>query len=395
MKPLHRVLPLPVILSLLCAAVPAPASALSTQAEIRAGQAEDEEITRSEVIENDPLLNAYVQSIANKLWLQVARKDVPYNIKVIKASDVNSFATEGGFVYIDEGLIDFVQSDDEFASVIGHETGHIERRHVVTLSTKASVLSLLLGIASIFSPFIYDAGNLIGATVMAKMSREDELEADRYGLQLMSRAGYDPYAMVTMMTHMGLLEDEHNDLVDKYLEDHPDPKARVAHLMGYPELDPTIVTPQQRLVQALSDEERARYSFAAYKLSAIVHADPTNVAALLRLAQAQLALGFTSKSAQTLAQAAQSGSAQARALVVTRQAELREIEVHRVALAKPRRRRRSSSRLVATKRTINSRRSNHASKTSNTRCPISATSRCVRTRACRRSSATSPRWRAQ
>ncbi len=324
--------PLLVILSLVLGSLPSPALAISTQAEVRAGQAEDEQITRSEVIENDPLLNAYVRSIADKLWLQVARKDIPYNIKVIKASDINSFATEGGFVYIDEGLIDFVQSDDELASVIGHETGHIERRHVVTLNSKAEILNILLGIASIFSPFIYDFGNLLGATVMAKFSREDELEADRTGLQLMARAGYDPEAMVTMMSHMNVLADEHSDLVDKYLQDHPDPKARVAHLMGYPELDPTKVTEQQRLVQAISDEERARYSYAALKLQNILAADPHNAEALLRLAQAQLALGDTSKSAQTLAEAAQAGSPQARALALVREASLREIEAHRVQL---------------------------------------------------------------
>lgn len=332
MSLVRRAVPLVVMLSLVANLVPSRALATTTQAEVRAGQAEDEEITRSEVVENDPLLNAYVQSIANKLWLQVARKDVPYNIKVIKASDVNSFATEGGFVYIDEGLIDFVQSDDEFASVIGHETGHIERRHVVTLNSKAEILNILLGLASIFSPVIYDFGGLLGATVMAKMSREDELEADRTGLQLMARAGYDPEAMVTLMSHMNVLADEHSDLVDKYLEDHPDPQDRVAHLVGYPELDPTKVTEEQRLVQAVSDEERARYSYAAIALQKILATDPHNAEALLRLAQAQLALGQTSKSAQTLADAAQAGSAQARALALVREASLREIEAQRVAL---------------------------------------------------------------
>jgi predicted Zn-dependent protease len=328
----RRAVPLAIIATLLLNSLPLRAPAMSTQQEVRAGQAEDEQITRSEVIENDPLLNAYVQSIANKLWLQVERKDVPYNIKVVKASDVNSFATEGGFVYIDEGLIDFVQSDDELAAVIGHETGHIERRHVVTMNSKAEILNLLLGIASIFSPFVYDFGNLIGATVMAKMSREDELEADRTGLQLMARAGYDPEAMVTMMKHMNVLADEHSDLIDKYLQDHPDPQARVAHLVGYPELDPTKVTEQQKLVQAISDEERARYSYGALRLERILASDPHNAEALLRLAQAQLALGQTSKSAQTLAEAAQAGSTQARALALVREASLREIEAQRVAL---------------------------------------------------------------
>ncbi len=103
---------------------------MSTAAEIQLGQQEDQQIVSSSVIETDPLLNAYVPGIAGNLWNQVARKDVPYSIKIIKDSQINSFATMGGFVYVYEGLIDFVQSDDELASVIGHETGHIERRHV-------------------------------------------------------------------------------------------------------------------------------------------------------------------------------------------------------------------------------------------------------------------------
>jgi predicted Zn-dependent protease len=318
-----------VIFSLLFCSSPLRALAVSTQDQVRAGQAEDEQITRSEVVENDPLLNAYVRGVAHNLWLQVERKDLPYNVKVLKANDVNAFSTEGGFVYVDEGMLGFVQSDDELAGVLGHETGHIERNHVITMNTKAQILNLLLGLASMFSPFIYETGGLIGATVMAKMSREDELEADRTGLQLMARAGYDPEAMVTMMSHMNALADQHSDLVDKYLQDHPDPKDRVAHLVGYPELDPTKVTEQQRLVQAISDEERGRYSYAALKLQKILQSDPHNADALLRLAQAQLALGQTSKSAQTLAEAAQAGSSQARRLVEVREASLREMETNR------------------------------------------------------------------
>ena len=125
------------------------------------------------VIENDPLLNAYVQGISDKLWRQVARKDVPYNIKIIKGNDINAFSTLGGYVYIYEGLIDFVQSDDELAGVVGHETGHIERRHAVTMQSKAQALNLLFGIASMFSPLIYNFGNLMEAGVMAKMQRAD------------------------------------------------------------------------------------------------------------------------------------------------------------------------------------------------------------------------------
>ena len=332
---LRRTIPFLAILSLLSASCPAPALAMSTQAEIALGQSEDQQIVSSSVVETDPLLNAYVSGVAGNLWNQVARKDVPYSVKILKDPQVNSFATMGGFVYINEGLIDFVQSDDELASVVGHETGHIERRHVITTNSKAQILNILFGIASIFSPIIYEFGGLAEAGLMAKVSREDEIQADRYGLQLMSRAGYDPESMVTMMAHLAVLQDEHSDAVTKYLQDHPNPSARVAHLMGYPELDPTTVTAAQELVQASSDEERARYSFAELRLDQVLKKDPQSSEALLDLGQSELALGSPHKSEQTLAEAAQLGSPQTRATANQRIAALRQMDVQQVRLAKP------------------------------------------------------------
>lgn len=332
---LRRTIPLVTIVSLLTAVSPAPVSAMSTQSEIALGQSEDQQIVASSVIETDPLLNAYVQGIAGNLWNQVARKDIPYSVKIIKDDQINSFATLGGFVYVNEGLVDFVQSDDELASVLGHETGHIERRHLLSMYSKAEILNILFGIASIFSPIIYEFGGLAEAGLMAKVSREDEIQADRYGLQLMSRAGYDPESMVTMMAHLATLQEEHSDAVTKYLEDHPDPRKRVAHLMGYPELDPTTVTPSQQLVQASSDEERARYSFARVRLNQVLKADPQSSEALLDLGQSELALGLPNKSEQSLAEAAQLGSPATRATAQQRIVALRKMEAQRVTLSKP------------------------------------------------------------
>jgi predicted Zn-dependent protease len=332
---LRRIVPIALILSLLCAIRPAPVFATSTQTEIEMGRQSDEEIVETNVIETDPLLNAYVQGIANNLWKEVARKDVPYNLKIIKDSDVNSFATLGGYVYINEGLIDFVNSDDELAGVIGHETGHIERRHVLTSQSKAQALQLLFGIASFFSPIIYEFGNLMEAGIFAKVERADELQADRTGLQLMSRAGYDPEAMETMLEHLNVLEDEHSDLVTKYLEDHPDPDARVAHLKGYPELDPKLVTEQQLTVQAASDSERARYEFSMLKFQDILKTDPDNAEALLGIGQDQIALGFPNKSQQTLTEAAQKGNPETRDLANARILALRQQEAQHISLIKP------------------------------------------------------------
>ncbi|MFY9885068.1 MAG: M48 family metalloprotease [Candidatus Cybelea sp.] len=331
---LRRTIPIFTIISLISAICPARVFAMSTQAEIALGQAEDQQIVASSVVETDPLLNSYVQGVAGNLWNQVARKDVPYSVKVLKDNQINSFATMGGFVYINEGLIDFAQSDDELASVIGHETGHIERRHVITTNSKAEILDLLFGLASIFSPIIYEFGGLAEAGIMAKIERGDELQADRYGLQLMSRAGYDPESMVTMMAHLGVLQNDHSDAVSKYLQDHPDPSARVAHLMGYPELDPSDVTASEQLVQASSDEERSRYAFARIRLNQVLAKDPQSSEALLELGQSELALGLPNKSQQSLAEAAQLGSPQTRATANARIAALRQMQVQEVTLAR-------------------------------------------------------------
>jgi len=146
----RRFIPIALIVALVGAICPAPALALSTQSEIEIGRAYDQQIVESSVIENDPLLNAWVNEVTGKLWRQTARKDVPYNVKIIKTGDINAFSTLGGYVYVNTGLLDFVQSDDELAAVLGHETGHIERRHTVTMQSKAQILNLLFGVASLF-----------------------------------------------------------------------------------------------------------------------------------------------------------------------------------------------------------------------------------------------------
>ena len=171
--------------------------------------------------------------------------------------------------------------------------------------------------------------------------------------------------------------------------------------MGYPELDPTTVTTAQELVQASSDEERARYSFAELRLDQVLKKDPQNSEALLDLGQSELALGSPHKSEQTLAEAAQLGSPQTRATANQRIAALRQMDVQRVPLTKPEpaeaarpgadradhvgaERGRDSRPRDAGQRSA-ARRFRTASTRCSTRCPISAASTFAAARASRRS----------
>ncbi len=323
------------IVSLLLAAMPpGPAGATSTATEVEMAKEEEKSVLNQYNVVTDPLLNAWVNEVGEKVWGQVARRDVPYNIKILDASDINSFTIGGGYIYVNKGLLDFVQSDDELAGVIGHETGHNERRHTLTLPAKAQALNLLFGVASLFSPFIYRFGQIAEAGIIAKQERADELQADQYGLLLMTRAGYDPEAMLSFMQHMGAAQNEHDSAVDKYLADHPGFPSRVSHLVGYDELDPTKRTNEELLGEALHDQDEARYDIAAMKYARVLKADPNNPIALLHMGQAQIALGETGKSEQTLGEAAQAGTPETRLAALSSIKALQQSEAH-FTLEKP------------------------------------------------------------
>jgi predicted Zn-dependent protease len=323
----RRALTIALILALLSAYTPAhPALAISTGGEIQIGQQADREVQDAYTIVKDPLENAWVNDVAHKLWAQVARKDLPYSIKILDASDVNAFTTIGGFIYINEGTLDFVQSDDELAAVIGHETGHNERRHAVNLANKAQIANVLFSIGALFSPIIWQFGQLAEAGLIAKWSREDESQADAYGVLLMTRAGYDPYAAVTFMQHLDATHKEGNNIIDRYFADHPATPERIKALLANPNVNFEKRSTDQLLVTALHNENEGRYAMAAIEFNSILRRDPQNPQAKFGAGEMQLALGESVKSEQTLAQVATLGNDQITQLAQVRLAALQESE---------------------------------------------------------------------
>jgi predicted Zn-dependent protease len=297
--------------------LPLSALAVSTQSEIRQGQEEIKHIDAENGIVNDPVLNNWVQSIAENLKRERARPDINYTFKIIDTDDINAFSLPGGFIYVNFGMLNFVNSDDELAGVMGHEMGHVERRHVVTLPAKAQAINLLIGILSIFSVFAYRFGGLIGSAALYKISRQDELQADQYGLMLMSRAGYDPNAMVSFMDRLGKEYGEGGDVLAKYFEDHPGSQARVSHLEGYPQL--AKGNTQQTLAEAIHDEDEGRYAYSLGKYNDVLKADPNNDLALLHKGQVELALGSMEQSESALTQVAKSHQSEAGAVAAQRE----------------------------------------------------------------------------
>jgi Zn-dependent protease with chaperone function len=149
---------------------------------------------------------------------------IPLDTKVVRRSEANAIALPGGHIYVFEGLVEKSESADELAGVIAHEIGHVAQRDGTRSILQSAGLSFLFGM--LLGDFVGGGAVVIGAraVLQSSYSREVEGAADRYGVDLMSRAGGDPRALGVILNriagaiHPGM----------EILSDHPDTKARIA-----------------------------------------------------------------------------------------------------------------------------------------------------------------------
>ncbi len=208
---------------------PAQASWISTQAEIDMGRSAAKEIEKQYGLVQDQQLQERVARIGNRIAAVCDRPDLPYTFKVLNVKEINAFALPGGFIYICKGLIDYMPSDDELAGVIGHEVGHVVKRHTVHQIEKSMEYGLLLAVLTKGTGGGIPMQLLMGV-IMAGFSREDERQADQLGFVHTMRAGYNPYSMLITLQRLGDLDVKANyDL----FADHPEPDVRIKLMNGY------------------------------------------------------------------------------------------------------------------------------------------------------------------
>ncbi len=212
----------------------------------KAGAKYAAEVDKQNKMTTDPKMQARVERIGNELaaiadshqivalWGDKRFSPFHYHFKVIQGTDVNAFSLPGGYVYVYEGLVKYSESDDELASVLGHEISHAAFRHVSTMTKKAGQLQLLtlplilLGILAsggIGAPLIPVAG-LLNQAVGSGWSVQAEEAADYGGFQIVHLSKYNPVGMLTFMER--LARDEHMGPAIEWgiYRDHPPSFAR-------------------------------------------------------------------------------------------------------------------------------------------------------------------------
>ena len=164
---------------------------------------------RGSRIVNDPVLNDYVNRLAQKI-VRNSDAEVPFTVRLIDSSEIpRAYGLPGGFLYIDSALIFAAESEAELAGVMAHEIAHVAARHATRALTRKNLygftgtLSLLAGPVGIV---LEDAGGVAGPLSVKKFSRDSEYEADLLGIEYAYTAGYDPEALLSALEKLHALE---------------------------------------------------------------------------------------------------------------------------------------------------------------------------------------------
>ncbi|BAZ06011.1 hypothetical protein NIES3974_26680 [Calothrix sp. NIES-3974] len=209
-------------------------SNISPRQEIELGRQMNDQIRQNMRFVRDPNINEYVRQIGQRLVSQSERPDYPFTFQVVDNNTINAFATTGGFVYLHSGLIKSVENEAELASVLGHEIGHITGRHLIGQLRQRAIASGVASAAGIDRNTAVSLG--VELALNLPRSRQDEFDADRRGLRMLSKAGYAQSAMISFMQTL----QRRSPSIPAFLSTHPPMRDRIAALQRLINSEPTI-----------------------------------------------------------------------------------------------------------------------------------------------------------
>ncbi|MBM6985137.1 MAG: M48 family metalloprotease [Acidaminococcaceae bacterium] len=225
-------------------AQPVQAAMIGEEREIEMGRAAGQQLEREYGVYQDPGQQARLERIGRSLAAQCERRNLPFQFKILNTPEVNALACPGGFIYVFKGLLDYMPDDAELAGVLGHEIGHVAKRHTVKQIEKnmwTQMASILAGIAT-GSADVMMAGMVVTDALAAGYSRADESAADRCGFEYALKAGYSPYGILITMYKLQQLSGEYGNPGWGLFDSHPEPEERVRRMKGL--LETLQVTPQ-------------------------------------------------------------------------------------------------------------------------------------------------------
>ena len=208
------------------------AGLLNERDEIKVGMQLHREVTKRFNLTNVGLDRT--ERIGQRCARASLRPNLVYKFHVIQSREINGFSLPGGHIYVTTALLRLA-TDNELASVLAHEVGHVVARHgLKTLKTSqeydeiAKSLGDVTGVAgSVARDLGVALGQMVGAGLLTVHSRDEEREADFLGVRGMAQAEFDPQGMVTMFQKLERIQEQDSSLLGSLFSDHPDAQERI------------------------------------------------------------------------------------------------------------------------------------------------------------------------
>jgi predicted Zn-dependent protease len=172
-----------------------------------------------------------VNRVGRWVALQSERPELPWHFGVIESASINAFAAPGGYILVTRGLYELLDNEAQLAGVLGHEIAHVVARHHISVMQKSAFVSAGARAAQRDNRAAF-VNSLIGngAEIFARgLDKEAEFEADRHGVTLAARAGYNPYALVDVLQKMQA-RGSNDPTLALLFETHPAPADRLSKL---------------------------------------------------------------------------------------------------------------------------------------------------------------------
>jgi predicted Zn-dependent protease len=209
------------------------ACAVSQVKEVEMGATYSAQIAKQMPLITDPEALRYLNVLGDSLAKVTDQRDLQWHFNIVDSKEVNAFAVPGGYVYVNRGLIERAQSMSQVAGVIGHEIGHVTKRHSIKQQQKAQGANGVTTLACILtrvcgSGLASSAINLGAGGLFAQFSQSDEAEADEEGVRTVIKAGIDPNGIPEMFRI--LLEERKNNpgAAEAFFATHPLEEKRIA-----------------------------------------------------------------------------------------------------------------------------------------------------------------------
>ncbi len=198
-----------------------------------------DKLEKGSLILHDDKATGYLNKLGERLLSHSDKLPFAYRFSIINSAGINAFATPGGYIYVNKGLITLAESEGELAGVLAHEIAHVNGRHIAEMVERSQKINISTLAAIIAGAFLGGGGEFTAAvagfslatatTLSLQYSREHEEAADRGGLSYLAAAGYNGRSMLDFLKIMRRYE-YYSNTVPSYFLTHPGTEERISYI---------------------------------------------------------------------------------------------------------------------------------------------------------------------